>query len=91
MLRCPVLITPTRPQLIQTIYKQTKCKIMINLQPTIFVKYKKGIMDSTIFCIFVNGLFDELENTNISSLICADELVIILTPMEALENKLGKL
>ena len=90
-------ITGNFLQLISTIYKQTKCAIKINQQLTHLFSYKKGIRQSdplspTLFNIFVNNSPVNLDDEeNISSLMYADDLVIMSTSIEGLQKMLDKL
>ena len=81
--------------LIKNIYKHTRCAVKVDNKLTNFFEY-------TLFNIFVNDLNDEIESVNtspvnlndeekFSSLMYADDLVMISTTKEGLQNMLNKL
>ena len=86
--------------LIKNIYKHTRCAVKVDNKLTNFFEYNNGIrqgdlLSPTLFNIFVNDLFDEIDSVNtspvnlndeekFSSLMYADDLVMISTTKEGL-------
>ena len=93
--------------LIKHIYKHARCAVKVDNKLTNVFEYNNGIRQGdplrpTLFNIFVNDLFDEIDSVNtspvnlndeekFSSLMYADDLVMISTTKEGLQNMLNKL
>ena len=93
--------------LIKNIYKHTNCAVKVNNKLTNFSKYNNGVrqgdpLSPTLFNIFMNDLFSELESVNISpvnlnegenvsALMYADDLVMLSSTTVGLQNMLTKL
>ena len=94
-------------ELLKNIYKQSKCAVKINNKLTNFFIQEKGVrqgdpLSPTLFNIYINDLFDELEKSNdnfvtlnnidkIRALMFADDLILISTSKEGLQNSLDVL
>ena len=93
--------------ILQHIYKNSKCAVKINTKLTQFFQYEKGVIQGNpispiLFNIYINDLFSELEKcnktpvtiddkTNIHALMFADDLIIVSTTQKGLQDSLDKL
>ena len=94
-------------ELLKNIYEQSKCAVKINNKLTNFFIQEKGVrqgdpLSPTLFNLYITDLFGELEKSNenfvtlnnldkIRALLFADDLNLISTPKERLQNSLDAL
>ncbi len=91
---------------IQCMYDKTECAVKINNQCTNFFKCSKGVrqgcpLSPTLFNLYINDLVDELSKTNptpldlghepISCLVYADDLIILSSSHDGLQQCLNSL
>ena len=91
--------------LIKNIYQQTECAVKINGKSTKYFSYEKGVQQGNplspiLFNLFINDIFEEIyndseitldEQNNINALMYADDLIIMATSPEKLQESLDKL
>ena len=93
--------------LLKDIYKKSRCAIKLNNKLTNFFNHGKGVrqgdpLSPTLFNIFINGLFEELDKSNtdlvtinkidhLSALMFADDLILISTTKDGLQKSLNAL
>ena len=89
--------------LLKDIYKKSKCAIKVNGRRTEFFKYTKGVrqgcpLSPLLFNLYINGIVETLDqnnptplnmNGNLSCLLYADDLVILSTTKEGLQQSLN--
>ena len=93
--------------LLKNIYKHSNCAVKLNNKLTQFFNYERGVIQGnplspTLFNIYVNDLITKIEETNndpvtldgikpISTLMYADDLIIMSTSKTGLQNSLNAL
>ena len=89
--------------LLKDIYKKSKCAVKVNGCRTEFFKYTKGVrqgcpLSPLLFNLYINGIVETLNhnnptplnmNGNLSCLLYADDLVILSTTKEGLQQSLN--
>ena len=92
-------------QLIQDIYRKTKCAVKINNKTTNFFAYEKGVQQGNplsplLFNLYINDIFEEIKNDSMvtlddeykfNTLMYADDLIIISTTLDGLQKSLNAL
>ena len=91
--------------IIKNIYKNTKCAVKIDGKTTKYFKYEKGVQQGNplsplLFNLFINDIFEAIKNdvpvtldgnTTFNALMYADDLIIIATTPEGLQQSLDGL
>ena len=93
--------------LVEDLYKKTKCAVKAKDEITEFFKYTKGVsqgcpLSPLLFNLYVNNIFQEInqvsdspvllsEHDPINVLMYADDLIVLAKSEEELQNKMNTL